>query len=546
MPPVYARIPAPTVSRDISMTNWWRRLGLRLKLQILIQGFLLLVLGAAQAWISIQFENQVMHSAEVRARAVGDGAVNGLNTLMVTKVGSEDVISNQAARALFIKKMGDADKIREMRIVRGKAIDAEFAGGLAQEQAVDELDRQVLASGSAQVRLIRDDKGGAALRAVLPFIASRNFRGTNCLQCHGVDEGAVLGAASVTIDVGDDLATINRIKALIWCGQVLVQSACALVLFFVTRRVVRQLGGEPETAAHMVRLVAHGDLTVELNVERADKTSLMARLEEMREGLARVVAEVRRNAQSVASASAKIAEGNLDLSSRTEEQAAAVEQTAASMEQLSATVRNNADSARQANELAHGASAVAIKGGQVVDRVVDTMRDINDYANQIAEIVSVIDGIAFQTNLLALNAAVEAARAGAQGRGFAVVAAEVRTLATRSAEASRQIATLISGSVGRVAQGSALVNEAGATMQEIVASIRRVTDIVENISTASAEQSAGVAQVGQAITQMDQTTQQNAALVELSATAARNLREQAEQLVQAVAVFKLVEHETPG
>jgi methyl-accepting chemotaxis protein len=522
-----------------AISNRWRRLGLRLKLQILIQGFLLIVLGAVQVWISTQFERQILDSAEVRARAVGDGAVNGLNTLMVTKVGQDDVISDKAARALFIRKMGAADKIREVRIVRGPAVDAEFPAGLPEEQPVDEIDRRVLASGKAEVAMVRDRDGAAALRAVMPFVASRSFRGTDCLKCHGVDEGSVLGVASVAIDVKDDLASIRRINAWIWVGQVLLQLACALVLFFVARGVLRRLGGEPEAAAEVARIVAHGDLTVQLEVDHKDTSSLMARLKEMQGGLTRVVSDVRLNAERVAAASARIADGNLDLSSRTEEQAAALEETAASMEQLSATVRQNADNARQANELAHGASAVAVKGGEVVARVVDTMKGINDNSKKIADIIGVIDGIAFQTNILALNAAVEAARAGEQGRGFAVVAAEVRTLAQRSAEASRQIAGLITGSVERVAQGSALADRAGATMQEIVASIRRVTDIVAEISTASAEQSAGVSQVGEAITQMDQVTQQNASLVEHSAAAARNLRDQAEQLVQAVAVFKL-------
>ena len=251
------------------------------------------------------------------------------------------------------------------------------------------------------------------------------------------------------------------------------------------------------------------------------------------------VSAVRQGASGIALASAEIAQGNSDLSARTEQQASALEQTAASMEELSSTVRQNADNARQGNQLAQNASSVAVRGGEVVGQVVDTMKGINDASRKIADIIGVIDGIAFQTNILALNAAVEAARAGEQGRGFAVVASEVRSLAGRSAEAAKEIKGLISDSVQRVEQGTALVDQAGATMTEVVAAIRRVTDIMGEISAASTEQSSGVAQVGEAVTQMDQATQQNAALVEESAAAAESLKLQAQQLVQAVAVFKL-------
>jgi methyl-accepting chemotaxis protein len=307
----------------------------------------------------------------------------------------------------------------------------------------------------------------------------------------------------------------------------------------VTRSLTRQLGGEPGEARDLASAIAEGDLTRPVTVAAGDQTSLMSRLATMQDSLQKVVSHVRMNSESVAAASAQISQGNHDLSQRTEEQASALEETAASMEELSSTVKQNADNAKQANQLAVSASTVAIKGGQVVNQVVETMKGINDSSKKISDIISVIDGIAFQTNILALNAAVEAARAGEQGRGFAVVAAEVRSLAGRSAEAAKEIKSLINASVERVDQGTALVDQAGVTMTEVVSSIKRVTDIMGEISAASSEQSAGVSQVGEAVSQMDQVTQQNAALVEESAAAAESLKGQAQQLVEAVAVFKL-------
>ena len=311
--------------------------------------------------------------------------------------------------------------------------------------------------------------------------------------------------------------------------------ACVLAVWIIrstTRPIVEAVG--------IARAVAAGDLAMEIRADGRNETGLLlAALHEMKTRLATTVGEVRRNAEGVATASAQIAQGNNDLSSRTEQQAASLEETAASMEELNATVRQNADNARQANQLAAAASTVAIQGGEVVGEVVGTMKGINDSSKKIADIIGVIDGIAFQTNILALNAAVEAARAGEQGRGFAVVASEVRSLAQRSAEAAKDIKTLISASVERVEHGTALVDRAGTTMQEVVTSIRRVTDIMGEISAASTEQSSGVAQVGEAVTQMDRATQQNAALVEESAAAAESLKTQADRLVEAVAVFKI-------
>jgi len=313
--------------------------------------------------------------------------------------------------------------------------------------------------------------------------------------------------------------------------------------------LVRSIRRSLHAAAALANRVANGDLTAnpdERQLGNDEMAQLMVALQKMVQGLRTVVGEVRNNAEHIAAASAQIANGSADMSQRTEQQATSLQGTTASMDHLGATVKQNANNATQGNQLALGASTVAVKGGEVVAQVVDTMKEINESSRKIADIIGVIDSIAFQTNILALNAAVEAARAGEQGRGFAVVASEVRSLAQRSAEAAKEIKALITTSVERVEQGSALVDRAGATMQEIVTSIRRVTDIVGEISSASAEQNSGVAQLGEAVAQMDHSTQQNAAMVEQSAAAAESLRQQAQQLVQAVAVFKLPESRLAG
>ena len=317
--------------------------------------------------------------------------------------------------------------------------------------------------------------------------------------------------------------------------------ALAFVLAFgMALWIIRSITRPIDEAVAIARAVSAGDLAMQFRADGRSETGLLlGALHEMKTRLAGIVGEVRSNAEGVATASAQISQGNNDLSGRTEQQAAALEQTAASMEQLGATVRQNADNAKQADQLARGASTVAIQGGEVVGQVVETMKGINDSSKKVADIIGVIDGIAFQTNILALNAAVEAARAGEQGRGFAVVASEVRSLAQRSADAAKEIKSLIAASVDRVDQGTALVDRAGVTMREVVASIRRVTDIVAEISAASTEQSSGVAQIGEAVAQMDQATQQNSALVEESAAAAESLKTQAHRLVDTVAVFKL-------
>ena len=345
--------------------------------------------------------------------------------------------------------------------------------------------------------------------------------------------GWVVASGLYIDDLRDDFLA-NAAKAVSAVGVVLL--IAGWIAYAISSSIVRGV----QRAVKVVNAMAHGDLTVPIRVKGKDEIAvLLQAVSAMQAKFASVVTSVRQGSESVATASAQIASGNQDLSSRTESQASALEQTASSMEQLSATVKQNAESARQANQLAVNASTVATQGGAVVSQVVHTMKEINESSRRISDIIQVIDGIAFQTNILALNAAVEAARAGEQGRGFAVVASEVRSLAGRSAAAAREIKDLISASVERVEQGSALVDQAGTTMTGVVDAIARVTSIMGEINSASHEQAQGVAEVSAAVSQMDQVTQQNAALVEEMAAAANSLKHQADDLVNHVAVFTI-------
>ena len=391
--------------------------------------------------------------------------------------------------------------------------------------------QQYLAVHAQLLSLSRSNQNDQA-RALLEGNAAKLFEGAS----------GSLDALAELNSVGADQASLAAEGAYALARNIMLGAlalACAVAAasgWWLVRSITLPLN----QAVAMAHRVADGDLSGHVDASAQDETGLLLQaLGRMQARLTEVVGQVRQNSESVATASAQIAQGNQDLSGRTEEQASALQQTAATMEELGTTVRHNADSARQADQLAQGAAGVAAQGGEVVGQVVHTMQGIAESSRKIGDIIGVIDGIAFQTNILALNAAVEAARAGEQGRGFAVVASEVRNLAQRSAEAAREIKTLIHRSVEQVEQGSSLVGQAGRTMGEIVASIQRVSDIVAEISHASTEQSNGVQQVGQAVTQMDQATQQNAALVEESAAAAESLRAQAGQLVQTVSVFKL-------
>ncbi|MEO6274309.1 MAG: methyl-accepting chemotaxis protein [Rhodoferax sp.] len=406
-----------------------------------------------------------------------------------------------------------------------------------ERRLVEDIDKIEAAYGPVAldiVKLALDGKKDEAIAKInkdcRPLLAAL-IKASRAYQDFSVKEGEAR-VASANADYA-------QARFLLITASAIAVAAALFLGILITRNLVGSLGGEPGVAADVARAVAQGDLSMPISVRPGDSESLMAQLKAMQSSLSSVVTNVRQSAESVSTASAEIAQGNSDLSGRTEQQASALEETAASMEELSSTVKHNADNARQANQLAVNASTVAVEGGDVVGQVVETMKGINDSSKKISDIISVIDGIAFQTNILALNAAVEAARAGEQGRGFAVVASEVRNLAQRSATAAKEIKVLIDNSVSQVDQGTILVAKAGNTMTEVVSAIRRVTDIIGEVSAASGEQSQGVAQVGEAIIQMDQVTQQNAALVEESAAAANSLSTQAQQLLAAVAVFKL-------
>ncbi len=510
------------------------RIGARLTMAFAVVLGLTALLGAVAVVSLAKVDETAMELADKWLPSVGDTSAARAAILEVREL---EVKHARAADASYMSEY--EDKIKEATaLVTGRMADHhKRIDGAAERKLADEFaakwkeylgfNQKVLALGrSGKPDDARDIGDGASKLAVDEAIGALDR-----LTAFGFEGG------KKAAEHADLVYRAARVWTLGLVGATLVIGVLLSVL--ITRGLLGQLGGEPKAAAEVARAVAEGDLTTRIVVRAGDSTSLMACLQHMQLSLSQVVNTVRQGSEAVATASSEIAQGNSDLSGRTEQQASALEETAASMEQLGSTVRQNADNARQADQLAQSASTVASRGGEVVSRVVDTMRGINQSSRKISEIIGVIDGIAFQTNILALNAAVEAARAGEQGRGFAVVASEVRSLAQRSAEAAREIKSLIAASVERVEQGTAQADVAGATMTEVVTAIGRVTAIVGEISAASREQSSGVSQVGKAVTQMDQATQQNAALVEQSAAAAESLRTQARELVDVVASFRL-------
>jgi methyl-accepting chemotaxis protein len=505
----------------------------------LVCGVLVLALigVAISAWVSL---NEVA----VLAQRASDNRTQQLMHMADVQL---DVtrVSLQLRHAMLIKTPEGiattfAD-IGEKRKHIEEALKGYEAGVLTQKDRdviakANELNTKFWAIGAENMKPIQEGKIDEAFTFLVDKTIPARNEFLSALDAEKKRQGAMLVEEIELIQ-----SNVHTTRNLLVASVALLAAGLLGFSWYVGGLLRRRIAMAQVVAEH----VRDGNLTTSVVDTSSDEISpLLSALAAMQDALVRVVSGVRQGAEGVAAASSQIAQGNQDLSARTETQASALEQTAASMEQLGATVKQNADNSRQANQLAMNASTVAVQGGDVVGQVVETMKGINESSRKIADIISVIDGIAFQTNILALNAAVEAARAGEQGRGFAVVASEVRSLAGRSAEAAKEIKLLISTSVERVEQGTLLVDKAGVTMTEVVQSIRRVTDIVGEISAASSEQSAGVSQVGEAVTQMDQATQQNAALVEEMAAAASSLKTQARDLVDGVAVFQIAANQS--
>ncbi|WP_326537152.1 methyl-accepting chemotaxis protein [Pseudorhodoferax sp.] len=520
------------------MSNWFSHGTIRARMLALALFCGLLTLGVGVFGIS---------RTTVLSDMLGDMYQHNLTP--ITELSAANLQAIHHNRAMLVYVAEDDPLKRRKTLETAQAHEAEMRARLAQYRAsgISTQEQDLLAQFDAawppymaamqQASKMADDGWVQEAQVAMAGQVEPVFRKVNdilaALVAHQLQEGRQAFERSGVVVAGSRLTS--------WAVIVLGVLASVGGALLISHSITQPLGGEPAAVVAAADAIAQGDLTHAIAVRPGDTRSVTARMAAMQTHLAQVVSGVRQNAEGVATASTQIAQGNQDLSDRTEAQASALEQTAASMEQLGATVQSNAEHASRADQLAQAATGVARQGGEVVGRVVGTMKDIHASSGRIADITSVIDGIAFQTNILALNAAVEAARAGEQGRGFAVVASEVRGLAQRSAAAAKEINSLISASVAQVAAGSSLVDQAGATMQEVVQSIGRVHAIMGDIRRAGQEQSSGVAQVGDAVMQMDQTTQQNAALVEQSAAAAERLRQQAAELLQAVAVFRLAD-----
>lgn len=517
-----------------------KKLSVRAQLAFAFGGITALLAGIAIfsiVSISTQSNSFESYVNGVRARAeaahlvreaVGTRAIAARNLVLVSTSADRDaekkiVLQAQQDVVLNLKKLNELAKETSASEEVRRMI-----------EKIDNVEKQYSPVALSIVDLALQDKKEEAIvkmnNECRPLLASLVLATNDYSQLTSLRSSTLIKAAE---------ENSARVKSLIILFSIIATVISIAAGVLISKSLLKALGAEPVDLCDAVSRVASGDLTGELNVASTDTSSVMAAVKRMQLSLSTVVKSVRQDADTVSIAAAEISSGNNDLSSRTEQQASSLEETASSMEELTSTVRQNTDNARQANTLAIAASHIASKGGDVVSQVVGTMDSISEASRKIVDIISVIDGIAFQTNILALNAAVEAARAGEQGRGFAVVASEVRNLAQRSASAAKEIKVLIDDSVERVDLGTKLAADAGATMSEVVSSVKRVTDVIADIVSASLEQSSGIEQINQAISEMDNVTQQNASLVEEAAAAAESLRDQAGSLVHTVSVFKI-------